>query len=834
MTAGSQIIEGFTIIGDAGIASVAVATVTFDVEDNIISTADNAADLSAATLTTVINNQIASADGSGIVQNGGGVGGITIQGNTITSNGADEIDDGIDLLDEAGPILIGGSAAGQGNLVTAGAAGSAIFAVWVILPGTNITVQGNTVSDAEIGINVFNDQHGVITIGGPTAADSNTVTGADTGIFVRISIGGLYIQNNTVTDSGTYGIRVSGVGLLDRSGFGSTISPVFIDDNNISTTSGDTGLLIDDGIQDQYHYYNNVTADRDTVIGFSTGVGITNKGNVSLDDLTVSDADRGIAIDGENGAVQLLQISVTSGNVTASEQGVYFDGNGYQPDSNALSLSNVAITITGTDGAGVVLTRNANAMLSDVTVNLPTAAGNTATGIDLAGSILELDAGNSIISGQTGLRAEKVAPYYSPYLNGNSLSNISFSGQSGNYIDLEPGALAGQELDATAAYFDGFVGGSGAVPTDLAKYYATEDKIGDVLDEAGVGFVRLKDDFVFVTPQSEGSSAGAIQRALDAATAGDTIEVAAGTYNGDLLINKPLTLNGAEANVYPVGGRSGAESIIMGAGVTASIQVAAGTTNVTINGLTVQSPASGSGSLNAGIWIGGNSAALVDCDIIRDNTSGVVVATGGAATLLANAITDNGIGVLVNGGTALLQSNDLRDNTTNGPASAGLLVENGAVVDAGQVNPTNPVGGANFTGLGISQGGNLFNWSATSAAGYSETGAKAIVDDNSFSGALPTTAAPVQAPNVAAQYDNFGTTVYGNIEQIVVHYYDDPGKSLVDYRNAVGATAPALRSRQRRRIGESLSADIPGGPGDEFQYQPGESTVRDSSDPIPD
>ena len=81
-------------------------------------------------------------------------------------------------------------------------------------------------------------------------------------------------------------------------------------------------------------------------------------------------------------------------------------------------------------------------------------------------------------------------------------------------------------------------------------------------------------------------------------------------------------------------------------------------------------------------------------------------------------VTNNGVGIRATAGTVMVETTDLRDNTT-----AGLQVQDGGIVDAGQIDTLtyDPV---NFTGLGISSGQNNF------ATGYAPGGAQAIVNAN--------------------------------------------------------------------------------------------------------
>ncbi len=81
-----------------------------------------------------------------------------------------------------------------------------------------------------------------------------------------------------------------------------------------------------------------------------------------------------------------------------------------------------------------------------------------------------------------------------------------------------------------------------------------------------------------------------IQDAIDDASTGDTINVAAGTYNGSVRIDKSLTLNGAQAGV-DARTRSGPESVIDGASATANYYlVDLQADNVVLDGFEVTHP----------------------------------------------------------------------------------------------------------------------------------------------------------------------------------------------------------------------------------------------------
>jgi hypothetical protein len=126
-----------------------------------------------------------------------------------------------------------------------------------------------------------------------------------------------------------------------------------------------------------------------------------------------------------------------------------------------------------------------------------------------------------------------------------------------------------------------------------------------------------------------------IQKAVNCAVAGDTITVAAGTFNENVMIDKALSLFGANAGIDARNPR-GTETIVSGGGVSAPIGI--GASSVVVDGFKIMA---GQNGLGAGVWIGGVTDAQVLNNVITDNTIGVAIIGGCPCTVRHNLFTSN-------------------------------------------------------------------------------------------------------------------------------------------------------------------------------------------------
>jgi hypothetical protein len=162
---------------------------------------------------------------------------------------------------------------------------------------------------------------------------------------------------------------------------------------------------------------------------------------------------------------------------------------------------------------------------------------------------------------------------------------------------------------------------------------------------AAAATTRVVDDDMVDCPAATYTT---IQDAVNAAAAGDTIEVCAGAYPeaalGPLTINKTLTLKGAQVGV-DARSRAGDESVIadsQGTSIAAS--------DVVIDGFTVQN-STNPAFTGYGLWINpGKDGTQIVNNIIENNIVGIGLANAGATQ-------------------AVIEHNLIRNNNRSGGAS---------------------------------------------------------------------------------------------------------------------------------------------------------------------
>jgi parallel beta-helix repeat protein len=122
-------------------------------------------------------------------------------------------------------------------------------------------------------------------------------------------------------------------------------------------------------------------------------------------------------------------------------------------------------------------------------------------------------------------------------------------------------------IDATSATF------AGLSNSTLTGAFGIADRIFDAVDDASRGLVSFKANEVFVTPTSFdlATTTPSVQRAIDAATAGNTVHVAAGTYTEAVNVNKSVALRGANYGVSGCDNRLAESSIVSAAGTAVTI-----------------------------------------------------------------------------------------------------------------------------------------------------------------------------------------------------------------------------------------------------------------------
>ncbi len=480
----------------------------------------------------------------------------------------------------------------------------------------------------------------VIAISASGTSDSDRLTvenlrvtgatgGGNTGAGIIINSGShLAFDNIDVINNGGYGIASNtGAANTDWSIDGSTFDGNF-DGFRMATGDSLDGLSITNSV-----FQNNTEAGIEVFAASAGGTYLT--------DVTVSDTQfldntlKGAYFEKLDHAT-FTNITVTdNGTSGASSAGfdlnlkygnfsnIGFDGAVFSGNGTGDAVNGAGLTIKGRNDAPSYNTHPASLAtvgLTNVTIGgSPTdlAIGNNVTGITFSGVNLN--------DGGTGL------VYYGTTPDTLHLADTTFDGALTAFILNE----SANTIDATGATF-------GAVaPADntLGDLYGVEDKILDGIDMAGLGLVRLRAGNVYVAQSSEvgpQGSSGSIQRGVNLATAGDVVNVQAGTFSGPVTINESLTLRGAQFGVNAAT-RSGAETILNDGGIGVLAD------SVTIDGFTIQNVTS-IDPYGTGIYLAGTTSGNhVLNNIFQGNTFGLYLNSDGATQTVVsqNLFLDN-------------------------------------------------------------------------------------------------------------------------------------------------------------------------------------------------
>ncbi len=741
---GSATITGNGIYGNAtGIRVKGGGTATISSND-FDGTADNATDLEISSTAGIvtIGSDNAFAGESYFINNG------TSQSYDLSANGTtfDQADNFriedrmFHKLDDATKGLITWNA-GKVYVTDAGTDHSLQRGIDAASTGATVNVEaGSYVENVNLNKRLTLLGAGSVTTGtiiSPASGNAITIAASGTDSSHR-----LVVQDLRVTAPGN-GIHID-----------SAVSYLKLD--NVAAVGNTYGVEIHNSAA-----IDDIVINNPTLSGNSVGLRSATSGAVdglTMTGGTISSNDQGITINANSGSTSnqnsFTNISITGTSVAGNTaKGMYFEkldhaslsgltvsGNGTGPTApagidinlkygvySALALSSLTLVDNGTgnsgSGTGLAIKGRDDGSYASKPASL---SGVSLSGVSISGSPTDLSFGNNV----TGITLSSVdlqgsgagLMVYTMPVQSLSLGNTSFAGTLSSYL----ANATANPMDATGASFDGVA--ASAASTD--QQFAIADKVLDAVDVGTLGLVRTKAANIYVTSNSFyaplGTTTPSIQRGIDQADSGDTVNVRAGTYVGRLNLGKTLTLLGAQVGV-DARTRSGAESIITEAGLSTPnpdllVEISASAGGSLVDGFTLNADQTNATADTSAVRIWASNVTVANNKI--DGFAGVIFKGGSNLTVDQNTFTVNKVGFVAQPGAST------NVNITNNAFGVGTSLQN----DPSAINLTGVTGGSVVGNVAI---GFVSGTTGRALAGSSLSGTSGspfTISGNSFTG----------------------------------------------------------------------------------------------------